>query len=219
MADTARILEDFARAEPAAKPFVARAFEAATSAESVPFRAMLASVARRLGPSGTKPPAEIPEFSDAVRPHWTLTDWVRAALIARALSAASFDVQPELVQRLFEAGEIGEQESILRTLGLLPEPSRFLETGLLGCRTNARRVFEAIACDNPYPERHFPELGYNQMVLKAIFIEVPVSRIEGLARRNGLELKRMAKDYASERRAAGRAVPSDIDIVLQGRTA
>jgi hypothetical protein len=180
---------------------------------------MLAGVARRLGPSGTQPPAQTPELSDAVRPHWTLTDWIRAALTARALSATSFDRQPELVHRLFEAGEIGEQESILRTLGLFPEPSRFLETGLLGCRTNARRVFEAIACDNVYPERHFPELGFNQMVLKAIFIEVPVSRIEGLARRNGPELVRMAKDYASERRAAGRSVPSDIDIVLQGRTA
>jgi hypothetical protein len=213
MADTARILEDFARAEPAAQAFVARAFDAATSPESVPFRAVLASVARRLGPSGTKPPARLPELSDAVRPHWTLTDWIRAALIARALSATS-DGQPELVQRLFEAGEIGEQESILRTLGLLPEPSRFVETGLLGCRTNARRVFEAIACDNAYPERHFPELGFNQMVLKAIFIEVPVSRIEGLARRSGPELVRMAKDYASERRAAGRSVPSDIDLIL-----
>jgi hypothetical protein len=214
MADTARILEDFARAEPAAQPFAARAFEAATSPASVPFRAMLASVARRLGPSGTQPPVRVPELSDAVRPHWTLTDWIRAALIARALSSIEVGRQPELVQGLFEAGEIGEQESILRTLGLLPEPGRFLETGLLGCRTNARRVFEAIACDNAFPERHFPELGFNQMVLKAIFIEVPVSRIEGLTRRRGPELVRMAKDYASERRAAGRPVPSDIELIL-----
>jgi hypothetical protein len=57
------------------------------------------------------------------------------------------------------------------------------------------------------------------MVLKAIFIEVPVSRIEGLAQRRGPELERMARDYASERRAAGRPVPSDIDLVLRGKTA
>ncbi len=218
MADTARILEDFARAEPAAKAFIARALDAAENPESVAFRAMLAGVARRLGSAATQPPARAPDPSDAVRTHWTLADWIRAAMIAKALASSPAERHAGLVQHLFEAGEIGEQESILRTLALLPEPSRFLETGLLGCRTNAQRVFEAIACDNAYPEHHFPELAYNQMVLKAIFIGVPVSHIEGLARRNGPELARMARDYASERRAAGRPVPSDIELVLAGKT-
>jgi len=218
MADTARILEDFARNEPSAQAFAARAFDAAANAESVAFRAMYASVARRLGGAAGQPPARLPDVSDAKRPHWTLTDWVRAALLARALASVDFERQAAVAQALFEAGEIGEQESILRTLEVLPEPRRFLEIGLLGCRTNARRVFEAIACDNAYPERHFPELSYNQMVLKAIFIEVPIVRIEGLSRRNGPELARMARDYASERRAAGRPVPTDIELVLRGKT-
>lgn len=219
MADTARILEDFARNEPLAKPFAARAFDTAGDAGSVAFRAMFASISRRLGPAGGEAPARPPDVSAAVRPHWTLTDWIRAALVAKVLASVDAGRQPEVVHALFEAGEIGEQESILRTLSLWSEGERFLETGLLGCRTNARRVFEAIACDNAYPERHFPELGFNQMVLKAIFIEVPVSRIEGLERRNGPELKRMAKDYASERRAASRPVPKDIDLLLEGKTA
>jgi hypothetical protein len=219
MADTARILEDFARSEPLSKAFAARAFDAAADAGSVAFRAMFASIARRLGAAAGDAPTHRPDVSDAARPHWTLTDWIRAALVAKALSAVDFDRQPGVVQTLFEAGEIGEQESILRTLSLWPEGARFLETGLLGCRTNARRVFEAIACDNAYPELYFPELGFNQMVLKAIFIEVPVSRIEGLDRRNGAELRRMARDYASERRAAGRPVPSDVDLLLAGKTA
>jgi len=218
MADTARILEDFARAEPAAKAFIAGALDAAENPESVAFRAMLAGVARRLGSAATQPPGRAPDLSDAVRTHWTLADWLRAAMMAKALASSPAEHHAGLVQHLFEAGEIGEQESILRTLALLPEPGRFLETALLGCRTNAQRVFEAIACDNAYPERHFPELAYNQMVLKAIFIEVPVPRIEGLVRRNGPELARMARDYASERRAAGRPVPSDIELVLAGKT-
>jgi hypothetical protein len=112
---------------------------------------------------------------------------------------------------LFEAGELGEQESVLRTLSLLPEPERFLETGLQAGRTNTRRVFEALACENPYPAAHFPELNFNQLVLKAIFMEVPVSRIEDLARRITPELRRMAAAYASERRAAGRTVPDDAE--------
>ena len=65
---------------------------------------------------------------------------------------------------------------------------------------------------------HFPDLGFNQMVMKAIFIEVPVARIEGLAGRRGPELVRMLEDYASERRAAGRPVPNDVSTLLGGRT-
>jgi hypothetical protein len=44
---------------------------------------------------------------------------------------------------------------------------------------------------------------------------VPVSRILGLERRKTPELRRMAADYASERRAAGRPVPADIHLAMQ----
>jgi hypothetical protein len=54
--------------------------------------------------------------------------------------------------------------------------------------------------------------------MKAVFIEAPVARIEGLAERRTPELRRMARDYASERRAAERSVPSDVDLILEGKS-
>jgi hypothetical protein len=77
-------------------------------------------------------------------------------------------------------------------------------------------VFEAIACDNPYPARFFPDLNFNQLVLKAFFTGVAVQRIVGLADRRNAELVRMAQAYASERLAAGRTVPPDLDSVTLG---
>ncbi len=82
------------------------------------------------------------------------------------------------------------------------------------CRTSIQPLFEAIACDNPYPAGHFPELNFNQMVLKALFNGVALSRIVGLQGRLNPEMSRMAGDYAAERRAAGRAVPADIDLAM-----
>jgi hypothetical protein len=142
---------------------------------------------------------------------------VRALLVGRALLGITEPEQPDALLRLFEGGEIGEQESLLRTLPLLKGPARYVQTGLLGCRTNARRVFEAIACENPFPASHFPDTGFNQMVMKAIFIEVPVARIERLEERRGSELVRMLRDYASERRAAHRPVPDDVTVLLGGQ--
>ena len=210
MVDTARELEAVLRASEAAA-FYERGLELAASPESVGFRAFYASVSRRLGGAAGQGVTAPQGLAALARPHHTLTDWARLALLVRALEHAGDP--PALVLRLLEGGEIGEQESLLRTLSLLPEPARFLEAGLAACRTNARRVFDAIACDNPYPAAHFPELSFRQMVLKAVFVEAPVARIEGLAERRTPELVRMAEDYASERRAAGRRVPADIALI------
>lgn len=178
------------------------------------FRGLFASVPRRLGAvaaSQLEAPADLPQ----ARPHWTLTDYARLWLVARALPLLPNAEQPSFVLHLFEAGEIGEQVSLLRVLPALPEPDRFVETGLQACRTNARDVFEAIVCENEFLATHFPPLNFNQAVMKAIFMEVSVRRIEGLPARITPELRRMAAGYASERRAAGRPVPPDATFLSE----
>jgi hypothetical protein len=211
MAETARLIEAMLRATTAAA-LLERVPAVAGDPASIGFRSLFASVSRRVGAASSfEPPAGLAALA---RAHWTLTDWTRLYLVLAAVAATPAAMQPATVLRIYEAGEIGEQESVLRTLALLPDPARFVETGVAGCRTNAKRVFEAIACDNPFPAAHFPELNFNQLVMKAVFIEAPVGRIEGLAARRTPELVRMAEDYASERRAAGRPVPADVGLIL-----
>jgi hypothetical protein len=201
---------------PGADAFFERAAADLRAPDSVGFRALYASVPRRLGALAEhRVQEQLPELAEATRPHFCLTDYVRASLVASAFDALPRDQQPAFHLKLFEAGEIGEQVSLLRTLPLLPEPARFLETGLQACRTNARSVFEAVVCENPFVAAHFPPLNFNQAVLKAIFMEVSARRIEGLAARITPELQRMAAGYKSERLAAGRAVPVDIDYLIQ----
>jgi len=202
----------------ASLPDAARFFERAekdlAAEPGVGFRGLFASVPRRLVAAAelrAAAPADLPQ----ARPHWTLTDYARLWLMARALPLVGASEQADFVRSLFEAGEIGEQVSVLRVLSALPEPERFVETGLQACRTNARNVFEAIACENVFPAAYFPPLNFNQAVMKAIFMEVPVQRIEGLASRITPELSRMAAGYASERRAAGRPVPPDAEFLSQ----
>jgi len=213
MAETARLTEELVRAGGGAS-FVERAGAAVMAPDGIPFRALFASVTRRLGADAASTPAAPPALAESARPHWTLADWTRLWLVLRALDHVPPDEAPAFVLRTFEGGELGEQESVLRTLALLPEPARFAETGIAACRTNAKSVFEAIACDNPFPAAHFPDLAFNQMVMKAVFVEAPVGRIEGLAARRTPELVRMARDYASERRAASRPVPADVALIL-----
>jgi hypothetical protein len=115
----------------------------------------------------------------------------------------------------YERGDSREQQSWLRGASLLPRPERFAAIAIEACRTNIVPLFESIACENPYPARYFPERNFNQMVLKALFNAIALRRVIGLRQRLNPELSRMARDYAAERRAAGRSIPADIEEAIQ----
>ncbi len=150
---------------------------------------------------------------EAVGDHWRMRDFGRAALVLAALERTPVADRPALVEQLVRRGEMGEQESLLKMFSLLPRPELFLDAAVDACRTNSASVFAAIALDNPYVRDHFPEASFNQLVLKAIFIGLPVERIVGLPERLNPELVRMVRDYAAERRAAGRSVPEDVQYI------
>jgi hypothetical protein len=147
---------------------------------------------------------------------WSADEAARAALLLRGAAAQPSAAFAALVDDLYQHGDNRERQAILRTLAWLPDPERFLALAVEACRTSIQPVFEAIACENGYPAAHFPDLNFNQMVLKALFTGVGLRRIVGLQGRITGELRRMAAGYASERRAAGRSVPADIGVVLDG---
>lgn len=173
------------------------------------------AASRRIGNNPLSGPGS-PPSGDMVLDGWTKEDAARALfLIVRAESSASTFKDDAVA--CYEMGDAREQQGWLRAIRVLPGPERFLPYAVDACRSSILPVFEAVACENPYPSRHFPELNFNQMVLKALFSGVALSRIVGLSGRHNAELTRMASDYAAERRAAGRSVPSDIGMAMQGQ--
>jgi hypothetical protein len=148
-------------------------------------------------------------------PHWTCLDVGRLWLLLGYLQTRQRQERVTCVQVLYARGELGEQESLLRTLAWLPFAAEYLDTAIEACRHSATAVFAAIACDNPYPAALFPDLNFNQLVLKVLFSELPIMRVIGYRWRITPELQRMASDFAMERRAAGRAVPDDLSLILR----
>lgn len=166
-------------------------------------------------------PAELDELRAAAPgigfERWTRDDAARALLlIDRRNSGRTGDAFVADALACFEQGDAREQQSWLRAIALWPEAKAFLPAAIDACRTNIIPVFEALACENPYPAAHFPERNFNQMVLKAMFNSIELARILGLPERRNAELSRMARDYAAERTAAGRSVPADIDLAIKG---
>lgn len=144
---------------------------------------------------------------------WTTLETARVALVLarpRLDEQASYDQ----LETAFRSADEGEACALYRSLCLLPRPELALSRAAEGCRSNMRSVFEAIACDNPYPAAHFGELAWRQLVIKSLFVGAPTLRIVGLERRLSPELARMALDLADERRSAGRPVPPGLWLCL-----
>src|SRR5882672_8066073 len=190
-----------ARNDPGIRVWVADVAERARDGQREAFYAAYTAASRKAG-------------RDRLPTGWFVEDALRAALLlslADLIAAEDFLV---IAIECYERGDTREQQSWLKALPLFPGGERFVSLAIDACRTNIAPQFEAIACENPYPARAFPELNFNQMVLKAMFNGVALSRIAGLETRRNEELTRMALDYAAERRAAGRAVPADLPLAL-----
>lgn len=114
------------------------------------------------------------------------------------------------INQLFETGDLYEQQALFAALPVLPFQKELIPRAIDGLRTNISLVFDAIALNNPFPATYFPEANWNQMVLKAIFMQRPLYQIQNLEKRRNSALADIARDFAHERWAAGRDVMPEL---------
>jgi hypothetical protein len=157
--------------------------------------------------------SELLRAEDA-RPGWNPSGWsvdhAARTLLVLAFPAESRERYLETLDKLFAAGEVGELVALYQALPLLPHQEAHIMRAAEGVRTNIKPVFTSIAHRNPYPAERFDETQWNQMVLKCLFIGVPLWPVVGLDERINEPLMRMLCDYAHERWAAGRKVSPEL---------
>ena len=140
---------------------------------------------------------------------WTLDRLVRVyyLLCLESSNQDNFDTQ---INSLFDTAEINESVALYSALTLFQNPEKWLLMATNAVRSNIGTVFDAIAFGNPYPFYFFPEQAWNQLVLKCIFNEKPIHKIYGLDERANQDLANTVSDFAHERWAAGRKIPSQV---------
>ncbi len=192
----------------------AATLDAGAPFDAARFEAAFAAAGRRLGTA----PVVGATLRGADGQTWSIAGWGldevgRAFLLLAAATRIAAAEYVTWIDGCYRTGALRERTALLRALPLLPEPARFLPIALDACRASTQPVFEAIACENPYPASHFPDDAFHQLVMKAVFTGVALARILGLVSRRTPELARMARDYADERRAAGRELPADLTLL------
>jgi hypothetical protein len=156
--------------------------------------------------------------ADRVRPRWEPDAWTREEAARTYLllqrDSRNRDRWLREITMLFEHADLGEQVALYRALPVLPNPDALVDRCAEGIRSNVTDVFRAVAHRNPYPSENLPDAAWNQMVLKALFVEAGLAGVVGLAERGNPALARMLCDYAKERWAAGRTVPAEMWSVV-----
>lgn len=137
---------------------------------------------------------------------------VQAARVLLALSIPKENEERylKILNTLFSTGEVSELIALYSALPLLPLPELLKARAAEGIRTSMTVVYDAVALNNPYPADYLDEDAWNQMVLKAVFMERPLDKIYGIDARANKLLARMLSDYAHERWAASRPVTPEL---------
>ncbi len=153
---------------------------------------------------------------DSIFPGWRFQSWSLDRLVRvyflSLMAEKSDDEQAYLHQMnlLFDTAEMNEAVALYSAMPVLAYGEQWVLRATDAVRSNIGPVFDAIAFGNPYPAIHFSELAWNQLVLKCIFNDKPIHQIFGLMERNNAPLVQTLSDFAHERWAAGRRVPSQV---------
>ncbi|MDA8685817.1 EboA domain-containing protein [Robiginitalea sp.] len=155
------------------------------------------------------------EFSDSatfiyLKHHQiTLDQLARIYVLNAALESEPEYFVPK-IGTLMQVADTGELIAFLRYLCVLQRADAFTTIAVDALRTNISDVFDAIALANPYPEQYFNEGQWNQMYLKAAFMQRDLLGIQGVNTRANAALTKIISDYAHERWAASRDIDPHI---------
>ena len=143
--------------------------------------------------------------------NWTLDQLCRLSLL---INYPLLNLQN--LTKLISVADTQEQITIYKSIFYLKNASQYTPLVVDGIRTNIIDIFDAITLKNLYPAKYFSQDQWNQMVLKAIFMERPVYQIEGIDHRKNEKLAIILFDYARERWAASRRVTPELWRMMLG---
>jgi hypothetical protein len=172
-------------------------------------RAWLAT-ARQQPLATTFPAAARKVGRERLSPAWT-TDQATRALLLINIPA------PEILA-VYRYGDAAEKLAVLHALSVTDLADALQDQALPiiedAIRTNDQRLVAAAL--GPYATQYLPQHAFRQAVLKCVFANIPLAVVDGLPKRVDQELIRMMSDFATERSAAGRDLPADLEAYLDG---
>lgn len=143
---------------------------------------------------------------------WTKHDLVRVGFMITLNKSNN----KQILGSFFESAEMLELVAFFKGLYLLENAAEFTSSVEEGIRTNMVNVFDSFTAGNPYVQQYLEEWAWNQLVLKAFFLDRPLFTIHNIDKGRNQTLADILQDYIRERWAASRQVSPEIWRMIQG---
>ena len=169
---------------------------------------------RKLGKADLQPSQVELQAAQTLRQGLDPTEWSvdQTARIAFTLAFYQGDEAGfvQQVAMLIDTSEINELLAIFRGFALFPHPQALEPKAREAIRSTMRPVYEAMSHRNPYPFEFFDEAAWNQMIVKAFFLDSSIWQIQGVDARYNADLSEILISLVQERWAAGRFIAPEI---------
>jgi hypothetical protein len=154
---------------------------------------------------------------EIIYPGFSKSTWTKQELV-RVILMISLDPEKnkQILESFYETAEMLELVSFFKGLYLLKNASEFTSSVEEGIRTNMVNVFDSFTAGNPYAQKYLEEWAWNQLVLKALFMDRPLFTIHDLDKGKNKNLADILQDYIRERWSAFRPVSPEIWRMIQG---
>ncbi|UBM58499.1 EboA domain-containing protein [Marinilongibacter aquaticus] len=150
-----------------------------------------------------------PDFEKVV---WTLDELARLAMLLHLPANGNVAT----IEKLVGSADRRELVLVYKSMPFLLNAEAFKWLYADGIRTNMVDVFDSIVLHNSFASEYLDEAAWNQMVLKAIFMERPIFKIYKLDARKNDSLALILHDFVKERWAAGRLVSPELWRMIDG---
>ena len=169
---------------------------------------------RKLGKADLQPSQVELQAAQTLRQGLDPTEWSvdQTARIAFTLAFYQGDEAGfvQQVAMLIDTSEINELLAIFRGFALFPHPEALEPKAREAIRSTMRPVYEALSHRHPYPFEFFDEAAWNQMIVKAFFLDSSIWQIQGVDERYNADLSEILISLVQERWAAGRFIAPEI---------
>jgi hypothetical protein len=144
-----------------------------------------------------------------------VSELIRICFLAQVLNHHPALTISKVIKNYYQAGDSSEKSALLKGLSGLDPKGEAVNLAVNAARCNSADEFSALAINNGYPSKHFQDLNFNQLVLKALFMGLPIDGFVGLNNRLSTSLSNMCFSYAVEQALAERIPPASLWLAVK----
>ncbi|MGI9277729.1 MAG: EboA domain-containing protein [Endozoicomonas sp.] len=144
---------------------------------------------------------------------WHIDEASRLILLIKTLNTAPENKRSEVLSNVYRQSDETEKQVIAKGLTIIDD-GESVNLALAIGRTNNIELFSALALSNPYPARYYNDREFNQLILKALFMELDLRKTVGLQTRLNPSLSLLSLDLLKERLAADRSPPATLSEAI-----